>query len=713
MTGFKAGSGISPLTRTFWPVLGIVFLGVLVSALLAYFYTRQTVTDLSLGYTRQSLRFLDREIDTRLTEAGFELLLWSGEDVFRLALEDSYLGKSARKAAFDRILTRALNSPFNVMFLANSKGEVLVSSDSGTRSTLDIGDRHYFQKALAGEFSTETVVDSRTSGFPTLVLASPIKNSNGSNIGVLVGAININGFAMSTFNGMQVSESGSATILGQDGTVLASTRYETIARKWPAEEFKLATLSANRNVASTIRRKGRARLLMAQYGVHNGWLLIVEADKSRVLRPATNLGWISGVVSFVTLILVVYTLAGLQRALRKVRESEEKFSKLFLLSPDAIALLQLPDLTIRDVNESFDKLLGINRDAARGRTLAGLRVFAGESDASLVTATLLREGKIENLEFVAQKADGKKLNCVLSSQVVELESLNYLIVIIRDISEIKHMHGVLLQSEKMMSLGGLAAGMAHEINNPLAGIIGYAQVIKKRIFGNSAKSRRVAEEHGVDIEQVREYLNAREIPKMLDGIHDSGARAAQIVSNMLSFSRKSEKKYARHDLTALLENSLELASNDYDLKKNYDFRKIKIIKEFAPQLPQVHCEAGEIQQVFLNLLKNGADAMSDKHYENGGPCFTLRTGVVEGMVQVEIQDNGPGLDKELQRRIFEPFFTTKKVGKGTGLGLSVCYFIITDQHRGSLAVQSAPGQWTRFVIRLPSVREENEGHADD
>lgn len=270
-----------------------------------------------------------------------------------------------------------------------------------------------------------------------------------------------------------------------------------------------------------------------------------------------------------------------------------------------------------------------------------------------------------------------------------------------DVSERVRMEEMLIQSEKMPSLGGLAAGMAHEMNSPLAGISIQTFNIRNRIFGEVEKNEEVAKLCGISLQGVRSYVVQRDIPKMLDSIEDAGLRASKIMANMLQFSRSSEKRLVPHDLVELLERTLELADNDYDLKKYCSFEKICIVREFESELPCVACEGSELQQVFLNLIKNGAQAMAGKDYEDDAPTFVFRLASEGEVVRVEIEDNGPGMDESIRRRIFEPFFTTKPVGQGTGLGLSVSYFIVTDQHHGSIEVQSVPGQWTRFVIRLP------------
>ncbi|MBI2424768.1 MAG: PAS domain-containing protein [Candidatus Hydrogenedentes bacterium] len=279
------------------------------------------------------------------------------------------------------------------------------------------------------------------------------------------------------------------------------------------------------------------------------------------------------------------------------------------------------------------------------------------------------------------------------------------VVRIDDVTERVHLEEAMSQSEKMLSLGGLAAGMAHEINTPLAGILRNVQAIQSRIQPGLEQNARIARECGASMEAVESYVTRQGVPPMLNQIREAGHRAAEIVINMLSFSRKSTSHFTRRDLAKLLEKTVDLASNDYDLSQKYGFRQIEILREYPPGTPQVLCEATNIQQVFLNILKNGAEAMAGKRRACGNgpytPQFRLRVLPAGSHVQVEIEDNGPGLDEDIRRRIFEPLFTTKGAGFGAGLGLSVSYFIITENHGGALSVRSQPGTGTTFCIRIP------------
>jgi signal transduction histidine kinase len=213
-----------------------------------------------------------------------------------------------------------------------------------------------------------------------------------------------------------------------------------------------------------------------------------------------------------------------------------------------------------------------------------------------------------------------------------------------------------------------------------------------------------AEAAGITMPAIRTFMESRGIPRMLRAIDDSGQRMSEIVDNMLSFARQADSQASSYDVADLLDKTVELAATDYDLKKQYDFRAIQIQREYGDDLPFVPCEGGKIQQVFLNILRNGAQAMQQAGTEK--PNFILRTFYEEnrGMVRVEIEDNGPGMSEAHRKRAFEPFFTTKSVGEGTGLGLSVSYFIITANHGGEMDVLSEPGEGAKFIIRLPLER---------
>ncbi len=315
---------------------------------------------------------------------------------------------------------------------------------------------------------------------------------------------------------------------------------------------------------------------------------------------------------------------------------------------------------------------------------------------------------IQNREIIADMKIPFKKGAYVAYENITIFPLNApeepvgAVIRIDDVTQQVRMEEMMIQSEKILSVGGLAAGMAHEINNPLAGMIQSANVMKSRLENiDMPANLNAAKELGISMEDIATFMKKRNIFRMLDAIQKSGSRAAEIVSTMLTFARKSDAAMSLHSPDQLMDKILDLAATDYDLKKQYDFKSIQIIKEYDDNLPMLRCEGSKIQQVFLNILRNGAQAMQTAQTKS--PQFIIRiyTEKEPAMISMEIEDNGPGMDRAIRSKVFDPFFTTKPVGIGTGLGLSVSYFIITENHKGTMDVISEPGKGSNFIIRLP------------
>jgi signal transduction histidine kinase len=272
---------------------------------------------------------------------------------------------------------------------------------------------------------------------------------------------------------------------------------------------------------------------------------------------------------------------------------------------------------------------------------------------------------------------------------------------IDDVTDQVKLEEMMIQSEKMMSIGGLAAGMAHEINNPLSGMMQNTQVVTSRLTREIEANIRTAQELGIEFSKIKTYMEHRNIVNCLESIHAAGVRAGQVVQNMLSFARQSSMEKGLHDIIGIIEHTLELASTDYSANDGFDLKTIKIETNYEPNLPPVQCEESKIQQVVLNLLKNSFQAfgqLSDRN--NFEPCIKINVHRQNDKVQIEISDNGPGMEKDVQNQIFDPFFTTKSSREGTGLGLFITHFIIVEDHKGQLELESAPGKGTTFKISL-------------
>ncbi|HEV7912128.1 MAG TPA: ATP-binding protein [Albitalea sp.] len=249
----------------------------------------------------------------------------------------------------------------------------------------------------------------------------------------------------------------------------------------------------------------------------------------------------------------------------------------------------------------------------------------------------------------------------------------------------------LLQSEKMASIGQLAAGVAHEINNP----VGYVYSNLGTLNGYVAELLAVVRhlrgkgegpEPACDVDFLEE-----DIPQLMSETREGLDRVKKIVQDLKDFSRidKSDD-WEEANLVKGLESTLNIVQNEIKYKAS-------VVKELVP-LPDVPCLPTQLNQVFMNLLVNAAQAIPNKG------TITLRSGFDDGRVWVEVADDGCGMPADVQARIFEPFYTTKPVGKGTGLGLSVSYSIV-QKHNGRIELASAPGQGTRFRVVLPRVRE--------
>lgn len=388
-----------------------------------------------------------------------------------------------------------------------------------------------------------------------------------------------------------------------------------------------------------------------------------------------------------------------KKAEQALKDSEEKYRTVVMNAVEAICVIQ--DARFKYFNPQTVSLFGYQEEEL-AQMSADEVVFP--EDKELVVS---RRQQRERGEPIAGTYSHRIVTKEGRVRWVEIKTVTItwnnrpaVLVFLTDTTERKQTEELMIQTEKMMSVGGLAAGMAHELNNPLGGILQGIQNIQRRLSPDLNSNYEPAKELGIDLHHLQQYMEKREILTFFDGIKNSGRKASEIISNMLQFSRKSESRKAPTNLIELMENVLELAGKDYDLKKKYDFRNIDVTKEFDSDLPLIPCTETEIEQVVLNLLNNAAYAMA-KEGGKGPNCITIRLSIDQNAARVEIEDNGPGMDEATKKRIFEPFFTTKPLGEGTGLGLSVSYMIITNNHKGTMEVESEPGKGSTFIIRLP------------
>jgi PAS domain S-box-containing protein len=320
-------------------------------------------------------------------------------------------------------------------------------------------------------------------------------------------------------------------------------------------------------------------------------------------------------------------------------------------------------------NRASEHLLGVKGDQALGRCFG---VEVGEAlDAHQwqdLWRTLLREGVVAR-EIVLQAADASPIPLHLEGRLLrdddEVRGAVFVGLDLRDRRALEHQ---ILRSQKLAAVGLLAAGIAHEINNPLSGVVGYSKLLLERDLPGPIREK-------------------------VEKIAHSGERCRKIVEGVLLFSRQQDGGVRRTvDLKDLLDRVLAIGEYQWRV------HNIRIIREHEESVP-VFADADQLEQVVLNLLSNAVDAMP----RGGSVRLSLRRDS-DGRARLEVADEGHGIPEDIQARIFDPFFSTKEIGKGTGLGLAISYGIVQD-HGGEIVVESKPGQGARFTILLPPSGE--------
>jgi len=357
-----------------------------------------------------------------------------------------------------------------------------------------------------------------------------------------------------------------------------------------------------------------------------------------------------------------------------------------------------PDGQVQQWNRFAESRTGISQGDAIGAQLSSLLPYLEPHLKEMLAATCEKQQVYETVIQVTR--EGETRDKAVYAYPLGSPQPHSIVIRIDDITERRLLEKTLVQSEKMLSVGGLAAGMAHEVNNPLALIMQALHLLRKRLSTNNPRSRLLAEKYQLQADALQQYLDESGVTGKIDSAVAACERAAIIVKNMLNFSRDGQSDFKATDLCQLLDSTLELLTNDYQLKRKYGFRTTQVIRKYAT-LPAVVCEASKIQQVLFNLLKNGAQAMEEGNIPPDKRRFEIELLQEGDNALIRIADSGPGIPKEIRERIFEPFFTTKEVGRGTGLGLFVAYFIIHEIHGGDIQVESSPGAGTTFTIKLP------------
>lgn len=386
----------------------------------------------------------------------------------------------------------------------------------------------------------------------------------------------------------------------------------------------------------------------------------------------------------------------------ELQEQEILYRSIFEGVADALIIFDR-HYTIRAANTAALDLLGYDRKEIKHLSVAAIM----DQEVNVLSA-LLEESIKKTGQFMKKikqfRRDGSTFPAEVRGSIIRFYGEDHYLAVIRDITEREQTEELILQSEKMHTVGSLAAGMAHEINNPLGIIIQGVQNIERRLLADIPANREKAENIGIDFTKLNEYCRERGIDRYFSGIREAGERASKIIKRLIDFSIRGESSTALVSINKILEESIDLASKDYELKKKYKFNSIKITTDLSPENPATVAVREDLEQVFLHLIRNAVQFMAQKTWEDTGPELIISTGIRDDNVWIRIEDSGPGIPPEIILKIFDPFFTTLDVGAGTGLGLSVAYFIIAERHNGQISIEKTGPGGTTFLIELPRAK---------
>lgn len=358
----------------------------------------------------------------------------------------------------------------------------------------------------------------------------------------------------------------------------------------------------------------------------------------------------------------------------KLHKSEKKYHAIFNNIPNPVFVLDVASYEILDCNESVTSIYGFTRTELTGRCF--LELF--KSDERKTYARKMKKTAL--ISKAAQiKKNGATLYVNIRLSPSEYPGRKVLLVTTSDITKRLQTEQQLIQAGKMATLGEMATGVAHELNQPLAVIKTASSFFMKKI-------------------QKREKIDDDILFEMASEMDRHVDRAANIIKHMRTFGRKSELQTQEVDVLVVLRKAFDIFSQQLKV------RGIEVQWQIEQQLPTIMADPGRLEQVFINLLINARDAIEEKlvsgKARDRNQFIVLRAGVKERKLYIEVCDSGAGIPDGIIDRIFEPFFTTKKVGKGTGLGLSISYGIVKD-YAGDIKAVSHPGRGTCFTVQFP------------
>ena len=639
------------------PTLLTVAIGLLLFAYLSHIRAK-TVIQQELGsYLQREVSVTTKLMEGWLRERSRDVTTWSMLEICSDALtETGYYGRSARRGASDFLSDLEKGNPYyDFLFLADPNGKLIAGSHAYQQLSTNIADRQYFKSSINGDTLISPMLNSKESGRKVFTVSAPVYSEDSTIIkGVIVAVIDLVSFSALFIDNFQLTAWSSAYILDNNGEIITISRKGVQARTSSNPDFLTQVNSANEG-AFTYDGDQVQEITSFKKLTAINWFFCITQSLDEALLPLKKIGRFSAYLSLVILLVISVIISLLFKKIILSRLS--KILEVITRIQNGDLQEQIPDDVhrpdeITELKASFNVMI-----YKLEQTMAELHEEIGTRKKT----ELALEHHQENLEEVIRRRS------------VELEC---------EVSERKKVEEKLYQAEKMEMIGTLAGGVAHDLNNILAGIVSYPDLLLQLISEDS---------------KLRTPLRT---------IKESGEKASAIVQDLLTLARRGVAVKEKVNLNTIISDYL--ASPEY--KKLIASQKtITVESYFAEDLLPVSGSPIHLAKTIMNLVTNAVESMEDSgkvfiHTENRyiDTPFQNYDTIAEGdYAAIVIQDQGKGIEPEEINKIFEPFYTRKKMGRsGTGLGMAVVWGAIKD-HNGYISCESQVGTGTTFTLFLP------------